>query len=512
LIETVIEVLLLALLIWPLMRVGLSRPFRRKLRVFPRIGAILLTLLIAYAGGVLLAVLFAPVLLRGMAAVAAGGIVYTRWRARPEYRCSSGLPPGSLSLAPTDPWRNDLFYLEQAARYGPVFKVSNYVQPMVCVVGLSRAGDLLREHENALTVAPLPFSRFIPQGFLRYMPPAPHRVYRDLFRKAFSGEVVRGLEPYIRRVMQAELAGLARVGELNGVTPQPHLLRLVQTTFLRVFFGLPDDAPATPRMRELYSIIDYQAAYRTRPAAVRRALSEMTEVLEAQVAEYREPGPGGLSDSFLGRLVAADPALAADPTVIGNLLYISQSTANDVSELLTWILKMLSDHPEWADRLRDELHTSEVPSAESRGSPPAVGSTSLAERIVTETLRLEQSEYVMRQALEDLTWKGFVIPRGWQIRICVRESHRDPNIFEAPDVFDPDRHKERTHGPNELAPFGLYGMACLGVPLTRAVARIFVTELVRDCEWTVIEDGPREFGGFHWRPSSGFRVRLGRRV
>jgi len=311
--------------------------------------------------------------------------------------------------------------------------------------------------------------------------------------------------------VHAELSRLERAGELNGVTPQPHLLRLVQTIFLRVFFGLSDDTPATSRMRDLYSVIDYRAAYRTRPAAVRRALSEMTEVLEAQVAEYREPRSGTPSDSFLGRLVAADAALPADPTVIGNLVYISQSAANDVSELLTWLLKMLSDHPEWPDRLRDELHTSDVPSAKGRGSPKAGGPTGLAERIVSETLRLEQSEYVMRQALEDLTWQGFVIPRGWQIRICVRESHRDPSIFEAPDVFNPDRHREQMHGPNELAPFGIHRLACLGVHLTRAVARIFVTELVRDYEWTVVEDGPREFGGFHWRPSSRLRVRLGSR-
>ena len=216
----------------------------------------------------------------------------------------------------------------------------------------------------------------------------------------------------------------------------------------------------------------------------------MTEVLEAQVAAYREPRAGDPLDSFLGRLVALDAMLPADPTVIGNLIYISQSTANDVSELLTWLFKMLSDHPEWPDRLRG-------------GS-----STGLAERIVSETLRLEQSEYVMRQPLEDLTWQGFVIPRGWQIRICVRESHRDPTLFEAPEVFDPDRHLERTHGPNELAPFGIHGLACLGEHLTRAVARIFVTELVKDYEWTVVEDGPREFGGFHWRPSSRLRVRL----
>jgi cytochrome P450 len=37
----------------------------------------------------------------------------------------------------------------------------------------------------------------------------------------------------------------------------------------------------------------------------------------------------------------------------------------------------------------------------------------LARRIVRETLRLEQSEYLMRQARRTIHWRGFVIPRGW---------------------------------------------------------------------------------------------------
>jgi hypothetical protein len=136
-IETVVEALLLAALIGPLARVGLSRPFRRKLRVFPRIGGILLALLIAFAALVSLAALFAPLLLRGLAVLGVVSIAFTWWRARPACGRSRGLPPGSLSLAPMDPWRDHRFYLEQSTRYGPVFKMSNYVQPMVCVVGLS---------------------------------------------------------------------------------------------------------------------------------------------------------------------------------------------------------------------------------------------------------------------------------------------------------------------------------------------------------------------------------------
>lgn len=501
-IEKTVEVLLLAVLIWPLARVGFSAPFRRKLRVFPRIRAGLLALLASYAGIVALAALSASGVLRTMVAVAILAFALERWRARPAFGRRRGLPPGSLVLAPMAPWRDHRFYLDHAARYGPVFKMSNYVQPMICVVGLSRARDLLRQHDHSLRVAPLPFSRFIPGGFLRYMAPEPHRMYRNVLREAFSGDVVSMSEPFMARATRTELSRLARASEPRGAGPQPHLLRLVQTIFLRVFFGLPEEAPAATRMRELYGMIDYRAAYRSRPATVRRVLAEMADVLTAQIRMCGKPTSDGPSDSFLRRLVAADRMRASDPTVVGNLIYISQSTASDVSELLTWLLKMLSDHPQWHRRLRDDLDGPGSRSADPEATPD------LADRIVSETLRLEQSEYVMRQTLTELQWDDYVIPRGWQIRVCVRESHRDPDIFDAPDVFDPDRHVGRTFGPNEFAPFGIHRLTCLGEHLTRAVARAFVTELVGGYEWIVVEDGSREFGGFHWQPSSRFRVRL----
>ena len=40
------------------------------------------------------------------------------------------------------------------------------------------------------------------------------------------------------------------------------------------------------------------------------------------------------------------------------------------------------------------------------------------------------------------------------------------------------------------------------------VARLFVTTLAREFDWTVAADGPQEFRGWHWAPSSRFRIRV----
>jgi cytochrome P450 len=132
----------------------------------------------------------------------------------------------------------------------------------------------------------------------------------------------------------------------------------------------------------------------------------------------------------------------------------------------------------------------------------------LSTRVVLETLRLEQSEHLYRVATREIEHRGFVIPRGWLVRLCVRESHRDPAVFENPEAFDPDRFLRRTYTRREYSPFGA-GLrhTCLGEGLTRLVGHVFVEEVASAYTWRTVTDGAYEYSAWrHWRPSSRWRV------
>ena len=139
--------------------------------------------------------------------------------------------------------------------------------------------------------------------------------------------------------------------------------------------------------------------------------------------------------SVLGEIVREQPGSAADPNVRLNLIFVLATGARDVGSLLHWIVKMLGDNPAWVEKGQN-------------GSAPA----DLPSRIVFETLRLEQSEVIMRKVTEAFSIDGFVVPADWYLRICVKESHSDPAIFANPGSFDPDRFIGMSVRPGRVRP------------------------------------------------------------
>jgi cytochrome P450 len=72
----------------------------------------------------------------------------------------------------------------------------------------------------------------------------------------------------------------------------------------------------------------------------------------------------------------------------------------------------------------------------------------------------------------------------------------------------PERFLE-TRYQGDYAPFGIGDRSCLGVPLTRAVARRFLRLLADGYSPEIIDDGPRQLSAQrHWAPNRRRRVRL----
>lgn len=444
--------------------------------------------------------LWAPAALHVLAAGAATLWVACAYRAHPGFGRRRGLPPGSLSLADSVVAIVDRdFYRARFERHGPIFKMSQFHRGAICVQGIQRGLELLREKSECLGPGELPFSRDIPGGFVRYMAGATYERYGTLLRGSLAGPVVRAAEPEIRATIRCELGRLADECERSperGVPPGEAFDCIVLAAFLRVLFGLSRDSPEFAECRRLYEKLRLQHLGRGLTAETRATLDSFRTVIRKRAREFRRDEDDRSASSALEALVRAEPVLP-DDTLVDNLVFILKISSANVTSLLHWIVKLVGEHPEWTERLRD---------GDSR---------ELAGRIVKETLRLEQSEYLYRSVRETFTWNGFVFPRGWLVRVCVKESHRDETVFDDAARFDPDRWIRRPIGRDEYSPFGGGPHACNGIDLSNAISEILVEELARGFDWSIADDGPleRDFRHWsHWRPSSRLRLSIERRV
>ena len=426
-------------------------------------------------------------------------IVAAFLRARPGFLRKRGLPPGSMSLVSSlKALAHRDFYANRANRQGPIFKMAQYHHRVICVVGLERGHRLLRERATSIAASPLPFTQEIAGGFLRYMDAETHRVYAPLFRRALAKSVVAAAAPTTRAAADRELQRLAADSSAGAVAPGPFLERIVFESFMRVLFGMEIGTESYDRFASAYQALADQPLSSPLGEAARAAVTSLRAMLLEQSERLRTNSGPLCTLSELGR---ADPSMP-DDVCLDNILFVLRLSTANVESLLHWLLDTVGRHPAWVGPMRDELAT-------DRG-----GGADLFDRVIAETLRLGQSEYLFRTITEDFEFEGFRFPRGWQMRVCVWESHRDASTFTEPAQFCPERFGERDFSRSEYSPFGWGQHACNGVALTSMICRAVLEGLVSGFEVEVTGGEPAEHGSRHWnhwRPNAALRLRLAAR-
>ena len=311
--ERVAELAIFGAAIWPLLRICANRGFRQKLHAFPWVALVIVSALSAYFLTVVFVWRYVPGILPIAAFLVCGAMVYAWWRARPGYGAARGLPPGSLALAPIAPWKDYLFYQKQAERYGPVFKMSHFAAPMVCIVGLKQAKKVLHTYDEDLSVPPVPATRFIPRGLLRCMDAEVHQEYAAIFHATFTRTVIEECEPYTAQAVRHGLSTMAKACVKNpafGAHPEEHIRGILFVVFMRMFFCLTPETHHFERMRALYQVIDYRNSWRTPNFRVVRALDELVAI----VVEIGEKASG----CFLAEALRVEATVLRDRTFVLN--------------------------------------------------------------------------------------------------------------------------------------------------------------------------------------------------
>lgn len=300
------------------------------------------------------------------------------------------------------------------------------------------------------------------------------------------------------------------------------MTRVVSRVIIRTFFGSrisPDDsdrlgAAIDTAFTSLGArmLLPFVPARVPLPgtAAFARAVRDVDAVAYPLIEQARRDGAdGGDIVSLLCHARDADGAGLDDRQVRDDLVAMYVAGSETTSVALTWLWVMLHRHREVAARVRAEVDR--LPDrAPAAGDLPALRYT---RQVLQELLRLYPTGWLIpRTVREDDVLGGVRVPAGATVLLSPYLTHRMPQWWQRPDVFDPDRFAGgRAPVAHRFAyfPFGGGPHQCLGSNVFTVAGQLVVATVLRRFHVDVVDaDSARPGASVTLRPRRPVLARL----
>ncbi|MCZ0997386.1 cytochrome P450 [Streptomyces mirabilis] len=213
-----------------------------------------------------------------------------------------------------------------------------------------------------------------------------------------------------------------------------------------------------------------------------RARAALGNVLGNVIAERRaRQGTYEPQDMLTTLLHARDPQGRPldDQTIIGLLITMVFAGQHTSAVLAAWTGVLLLQHPDHLPALLREQH--ETAAGTGTITAPMLHRMERLEHCVREAERMYPPLVVLlRKALLDFHHEGFRIPAGSLVMVSPAVSHRLPDVFAEPDVYDPARY-----GPGRAEHAAAYTLVGFGGGKHRCVGMAFAYQQVK-LIWSIL--------------------------
>ncbi len=420
----------------------------------------------------------------------------------------SPLPPGKFGLPIVGEtiafFTNPKFSSDRHREYGPIFKSRILNQPTVFFKGPD-ANKILFAQENKTMVSKWPESTatLLGPASLAVKTGHEHRIRRRLMVQAFRP---RALEAYGIGMDRIARDYCDRWLELGKFTWYSEFRNYTLDVACKLLVGLEQGSKT--RLGELYETwvgglfslpmrlpwTVFGKALKARQALI----GEITGIIRDRQSQASDSGED--AQDALGMLLQAEDEegnrLSLEDLCDQVLVLLFAGHETLTSALASFCL-LVAQHPQVWDKLRAEQETVGWNPAESPTSDQLKAMTYL-DWTLQEVLRLVPPVGGgFREAIADFEYGGYRIPKGWSVLYQINRTHDDPELYDNPERFNPDRwnpeHEKSNPGFGGYIPFGGGVRECLGKEFARLELRLLAARLIQLYHWELVPNQDLSF-------------------
>ncbi|KAJ9159642.1 hypothetical protein P3X46_025133 [Hevea brasiliensis] len=430
------------------------------------------------------------------------------------------LPPGSLGwpyigetfqLYSQNP---NVFFASKQKRYGSVFKTHILGCPCVMISSPEAARFVLvtRAHLFKPTF-PASKERMLGKQAIFFHQGDYHAKLRKLVLHAFVPESIKTIVSDIESIAKESL----KSWEGRVVNTFQEMKTYTFNVALLSIFG-KDEFLYREDLKRCYYILEkgYNSMPINLPGTLfhksMKARKELAQILAKILSTRRQMklDQNDLLGSFMG-----DKEGLTDDQIADNIIGVIFAARDTTASVLTWILKYLGENPSVLQAVTEEQQDI-VTSKEKCGEEKLLTwadtkKMPITTRVIQETLRVASIlSFTFREAVEDVEYEGYLIPKGWKVLPLFRNIHHNPEIFPDPEKFDPTRF-EVAPKPNTFMPFGNGTHSCPGNELAKLEILVLLHHLTTKYRWSMVgTDNGIQYGPFAL-PQNGLPIKLSKK-
>jgi len=195
-------------------------------------------------------------------------------------------------------------------------------------------------------------------------------------------------------------------------------------------------------------------------------------------------------DDLLDMLLDArydDGNFMDEEQLIDEILILFTAGHETTSNSLTFTAQLLALHPEWQEKIYEEISGIR---RESEDLMHLVTKAPKTQMVLEESMRMYPPAYFIdRVNLEEFEFQGKYFEPGSNLLFSLYEVHRHPDLWKDPNIFKPERFSEGGRKfSSQYFPFGAGPRKCIGNNFAMFEMIIAVAELVADYKLIPVTD------------------------